>query len=277
MSVAVSNVVERAAELRRDFDRGFAEPIRLDPIATEDLLAIRIGGQPHAIRLAEIAGLFAGKKITRVPGGHPALSGIAAFRGALLPVYDLALVLGHAGAQAPRWMVIVAALPVALAFDGFEGQFRVPRTDILPQAAHADAPAHAQLAFGIALLAVAVGSRQRQDHLRHSERPAFGGAVEDDVVHFFAAQHLGALLAEGPGDGVADVGLSAAVGADDGRHGAWKGQIHLLEERLEAGDLDAFESQHLARNVANGAGRFHKLLGSGPLPPQQPVSGRPAC
>jgi len=144
MSVAVSNVVERAAELRRDFDRGFAEPIRLDPIATEDLLAIRIGGQPHAIRLAEIAGLFAGKKITRVPGGHPALSGIAAFRGALLPVYDLALVLGHAGAQAPRWMVIVAALPVALAFDGFEGQFRVPRTDILPQAAHADAPAHAQ-------------------------------------------------------------------------------------------------------------------------------------
>ncbi len=144
MSVAGSNVAERAAELRRDFDRGFAEPIRLDPVATEDLLAIRIGAQPYAIRLAEITGLFAGRKITRVPGGHAALSGIAGFRGTLLPVYDLALLLGHAGAQAPRWLVIAAAAPVALAFDTFEGQLRVPRTDILPQTAREDMSAHAR-------------------------------------------------------------------------------------------------------------------------------------
>ena len=49
-----------------------------------------------------------------------------------------------------------------------------------------------------------------------------------------------ALLAQGPGHGVADVGLAAAVGPDDGRHGARKGQIHLLVEGLEARDLDAF-------------------------------------
>ena len=70
--------------------------------------------------------------------------------------------------------------------------------------------------------------------------PALGGAVEDDVVHRLAAQDLGALLAQGPGHGVADVGLAAAVGADDRRDRAREGQIDLLVEGLEARDLDPF-------------------------------------
>ena len=65
MSERATSVRARAAELRRDFDRAFAEPIRLDTTITEDLLAIRVGGQACAIRLNEIAGLFAGKSISR--------------------------------------------------------------------------------------------------------------------------------------------------------------------------------------------------------------------
>ena len=53
------------------------------------------GAQAYAIRLSEIAGLHADKKITRVPGSHAALRGIAGFRGAMLPVYDLHVLLGH--------------------------------------------------------------------------------------------------------------------------------------------------------------------------------------
>jgi purine-binding chemotaxis protein CheW len=140
--IAASDVSGRAAQLRRDFDRGFAAPIHVEAGATEDLLAIRIGAQRCAIRLSEIAGLHAGKKITRVPGGDAALRGIAGFRGAMLPVYDLQALLGHPAAQVPRWMVIAATAPIALAFETFDGQLRVARDEILPQAARPDAPGY---------------------------------------------------------------------------------------------------------------------------------------
>ena len=98
---------------------------------------------------------------------------------------------------------------------------------------------------------------ERQDDLGHAERAALGGAVEDDVVHPLAAQDPRALLAQGPGHGVADVRLAAAVGADDRGDGAREGQIHLLVEGLEARDLDPFESEHLLRNVANATAGCH--------------------
>jgi purine-binding chemotaxis protein CheW len=64
------------------------------------------------------------------------LRGIAGFRGAMLPVYDLHVLLGHPPAQTPRWLVIAAAAPVALAFEAFAGQLRIAQDDILPQAPH---------------------------------------------------------------------------------------------------------------------------------------------
>src|SRR5205085_2889575 len=98
-----------------------------------DLLAIRLGPQSFALRLAEIAGLSAAKKVTRVPGTNAAMLGIAGFRGAIVPVYDLQALLGHAGGGTPRWLVIAAATPVALAFEVFEGQRRVLLDAIVPQ------------------------------------------------------------------------------------------------------------------------------------------------
>ncbi len=133
--LVTSRVAERAAALRRDFDRSFAAPVHVVTAGREELLAIRLGAQRHAVRLSEIAGLHADKKITHVPGGDAALLGIVGFRGALLPVYDLAVLLGHPGAEAPRWLIVAAAAPVALAFAAFEGQLRVAREEIVPQAA----------------------------------------------------------------------------------------------------------------------------------------------
>jgi purine-binding chemotaxis protein CheW len=144
MSDSTSHIADRAAQLRREFDRSFAEPFRVDREDREDLLGIRVGTHACALRLSEIAGLFIDKKITRVPGGVPALRGIAGFRGALLPVYDLAMLLGHGGAPARRWLVVAAAAPVAFAFDAFERQLRVAREEILPHSARQEGMSYAR-------------------------------------------------------------------------------------------------------------------------------------
>jgi purine-binding chemotaxis protein CheW len=144
MSESAPRVSERAATLRLEFDCAFAEPIRPGTAAKEDLLGIRVGAQAYAIRLSEIAGLHAGKKITRVPGSHAALCGIAGFRGALLPVYDLQALLGHSGVETPRWLVIAQGAPVALAFDAFEGHLRASRDEIAPHSARPEMPRYAR-------------------------------------------------------------------------------------------------------------------------------------
>ncbi len=94
MSDGGSQVTGRAAELRDAFDRVFAEAHPPAPPPSEDLLAIRIASEPYALRLTEIAGLFADRKITPVAGRVSALLGIAGFRGLIVPVYDLQVLLG---------------------------------------------------------------------------------------------------------------------------------------------------------------------------------------
>jgi chemotaxis signal transduction protein len=137
MSGNLATAAERVAEMRLSFDRSFVEAVHFDTTATEHLLAIRVGAQSCAIRLSEITGLFADKKITSVPGGGAALLGIAGFRGAMLPVYSLQALIGQpgdsTGSRTPRWLVIAAAAPVALAFEAFEGQLRVLPDAILPR------------------------------------------------------------------------------------------------------------------------------------------------
>lgn len=120
----------RADELRTAFDGTFARPLAATSDDSEELLAIRISGEPYALRRAELAGLHADKVITWLPGDVPGLCGIAGFRGALVPVYDLAVRLGGKPAAAPRWLAIASAAPVALAFDVFEALVRVPRDAI---------------------------------------------------------------------------------------------------------------------------------------------------
>lgn len=121
---------DRAARLRDAFDRSFAEARPPEPPPGEDLLAIRIGAEPYALRLSEIAGLFAGRKITALPGGPPALLGIAGFRGSIVPVYDLPTLLGHPREEV-HWLVMAAAAPVAFGFAHLDGHVRVELDAIL--------------------------------------------------------------------------------------------------------------------------------------------------
>jgi chemotaxis signal transduction protein len=132
----VSQLAQRAAELRRDFDRGFANPPSVEESAKQDLLAIRLGEQPVALRLSDIAGLFADKKITPVPGAGQFLLGMAGFRGAIAPVYDLQRLLGYPASRALRWLVVAATVPVAFAFTAFDGRLRIATTAVAPQQQH---------------------------------------------------------------------------------------------------------------------------------------------
>ena len=133
MSGHASPLAQRAAELRRNFDRSFAVPPRSRQAASLDLLAIRLGGEPYALHLAAVSGLFAGKKFTRLPQAAPEFLGIAGFRGSVVPVYDLRVLLACASGAPPRWLVVASGTPVALAFDGFDGHLRLPREGIARQ------------------------------------------------------------------------------------------------------------------------------------------------
>jgi purine-binding chemotaxis protein CheW len=143
-SPSTSAIAGRAAELRRAFDRSFAEPVRADAAPDIELLAIEVGAQAYAVRLSAITGLFADKKITRVPGGAAALLGVAGFRGALVPVYDLKVLIAEPSSRTPRWLVIAQAAPVGLAFDAFRAQLRVRQEDIAPHSARSHASGYAR-------------------------------------------------------------------------------------------------------------------------------------
>ena len=140
MSETAATLQSRAAALRVAFDRSFAVASRADDRLKHDLIAIRIADEAFAVRLADISGLFADRKVVPVPGGHPAQLGIAGFRGTLLPVFSLSMIFVDVARPAPRWLVVAAAAPVALAFDALEGHLRLPADAILPR--QAQAPRH---------------------------------------------------------------------------------------------------------------------------------------
>ena len=119
-----STLSGRVEELRRVFDQSFAEPIRAVTRQTIDFISIRFTGDAHAIRMDEIAGLFADVRITPCPGPIAELRGLAGFRGALTPVYDLAALLGYPPSSA-RWIVLAKGRTLALAFDEFDDHFRI--------------------------------------------------------------------------------------------------------------------------------------------------------
>jgi len=120
-----------AAALRRLFDQGFAAPAASKPERLEDLLAIRVGADPYALRLSEVAGLHVDVKIVPVPSPVAALLGVVALRGMLAPVYDLAALLGYPAAASPRWMVLAGvAQRVGFAFEAFEEHVQVPQASL---------------------------------------------------------------------------------------------------------------------------------------------------
>jgi chemotaxis signal transduction protein len=124
-----ASAVATAAALRRLFDAGFAAPAASRSQRLEDLLAIRVGPDPYALRISEIAGLHVGLKIVPVPSPVAQLLGIAAIRGVMAPIYDLAALLRYPPAANPRWFIFARApQPVGLAFETFESHLQASQS-----------------------------------------------------------------------------------------------------------------------------------------------------
>lgn len=122
----------RAQALRQAFDDSFTRAPTVFEGTTEAFLAIEIAGDGYALRLPQVAGLHADKRVTALPGDVPELLGLANFRGVLVPVYDLRVLLGYPAGPTPRWMVLAAsAMPVGLAFDRFEGHLALSDAEIV--------------------------------------------------------------------------------------------------------------------------------------------------
>jgi chemotaxis signal transduction protein len=120
-----------AAALRRLFDESFAAPAAATTERLEDLLAIRVGSDPYALRASEIAGLHVGLKIVPVPSPAVQLLGIVGIRGIMAPIYDLAALLRYPPAPNPRWFVFARGpRPVGFAFETFESHLQVSQSSL---------------------------------------------------------------------------------------------------------------------------------------------------
>lgn len=124
-----------AAALRREFDESFARPARHAADDVESVLALRVGGDAYAVRLADVTGLLADRKLVPLPTAVPEFLGVVGMRGGVVPTWSLGALLGYGvERESPRWLILVGerggARALALAFERFEGHVRVPRAQL---------------------------------------------------------------------------------------------------------------------------------------------------
>lgn len=120
-----------AIALREAFDASFARAVGAAAAPVEHMLAVRIATDPYALRLGEIAGLHVDLDVVSLPSAVRELRGIASLRNGIVPVYDLAQILGYAAGAPADWLVLAGGRhKVGLAFDRFEAYLGVTSEQI---------------------------------------------------------------------------------------------------------------------------------------------------
>ena len=106
------------------------------------LAIFQLGGQDYAIDILQVKEIVARGPVTPVPNAPAGLEGVIELRGAILPVVDLAHVLGlTSGARTRVILVRQGDAVIGLAVDGVREVIRMPQERLGP------APAGAPPAF----------------------------------------------------------------------------------------------------------------------------------
>lgn len=121
------------ARLKREFDEAFAKP-PATRATHESFLGLGLRGDPYALRIGQIEGIVAERRIVPLPTAVSAFAGLMAHRGVLVPVYDLGMLLGYAAASTLPWIATVRASEtlVGFGFDRFDGHYRVVAAEPTP-------------------------------------------------------------------------------------------------------------------------------------------------
>lgn len=133
MSADPSRERQSVVELRRAFDQAFASAPAEQAPEAEDILALRIAGEPYGVKVRAIASIARVSRIVPLPSSTPELLGIVQIRGTLVPIYSLSIILGHPQASpGPAYWVALDEKhdPVALDLGGFEACIRVLKSEL---------------------------------------------------------------------------------------------------------------------------------------------------
>jgi len=123
--------LDRVTELRRAFDRTFQLAYQIKNKDVEPMIAFRIAGVALAVRVQHITGVIKRGVILPIPSIVPELLGVAVVRGGLVPVFNLAALLGLPPSGEPQWLMLLnRESPIAFAFDGLEGRVEVQRAHL---------------------------------------------------------------------------------------------------------------------------------------------------
>ena len=93
---------------------------------------------------------------------------------------------------------------------------------------------HDHLIVGAIQAMIAVGVVKGHRDLGKAHGATAVGTAEDDILHLGAAQTFGGNLTKHPTHRIGNVGLAAAVGADDNGSTTLKGQLGLIREGFKA-------------------------------------------
>lgn len=132
MTHDLQDMEQRLKELRSAFDDAFASPPGQAQADWVELLLINVGDQTYAIGLSDLSGLEVNRKIISMPLETPGLLGLCAVQGQLVPVFDLAAILGTGSRkETPHWLVLHRDRElIGLAFDESLGARRVAAQEV---------------------------------------------------------------------------------------------------------------------------------------------------
>ena len=116
-----------AEELRALFDAEFALPYAAQGREPIGVLLLAIGDVPYALPLSAISAIHTDPRLGRVPSRQRSFLGLATIRNTIVPIYDLAVALGHRKQPAPAHWIVVSRgeAPIGWAFDTLDGHLRI--------------------------------------------------------------------------------------------------------------------------------------------------------